>query len=48
MLERYVLLSAPDRGIAIDYFAYREKHRQQLEDYLSQFVVHALALPVKP
>jgi hypothetical protein len=48
MLEPYVLGSAPDRGIAIDYLAYREEHRQQLEDYLSPFVVPALALPAKP
>ena len=48
MLESYVLLSTPDRGIAIDYLAYREKHRQQPEDYLSQHVIPALALPAKP
>jgi hypothetical protein len=48
MLEPYVLGSAPDRRIVIDYLAYREEHRQQREDYLSQFVVPALALPAKP
>jgi tetratricopeptide (TPR) repeat protein len=40
MLEPYVLLSAPDRDIAMnDYVPYREKHRDQLEAYLSQFIV---------
>jgi tetratricopeptide (TPR) repeat protein len=40
MFEPYVLLSAPDRDIAMnDYVPYREQHRDQLEAYLSQFVV---------
>ena len=39
MLEPYVLLSAPDRGIAVDYIPYREKYRARLEQYLSDFVV---------
>jgi hypothetical protein len=40
MIEPYVLLSAPDRDIALnDYVPYREQHRDLLETYLSQFVV---------
>ncbi|MGA8366601.1 MAG: tetratricopeptide repeat protein [Candidatus Acidiferrales bacterium] len=39
MIEPYVLLSAPDEGIAKDYEAYREKNRSKLEQYLGQFVV---------
>ena len=40
MLEPYVLISAPDRDIASnDYVPYREQHRDQLEAYLSQFIV---------
>ena len=40
MIEPYVLLSASDRDIALnDYVPYREQHRDQLEAYLSQFVV---------
>jgi tetratricopeptide (TPR) repeat protein len=39
MIEPYVLLSAPDAGIARDYAAYREKNRATLETYLSDFVV---------
>jgi len=48
MLEPYVLLSVPDRGIAIDYLAYREKNRKQLEEYLSQFVVPPAPAAAKP
>jgi len=39
MIEPYVLLSAPDQGIAADYAAYRDLHRDQLEKYLSLFIV---------
>ncbi|HLK02835.1 MAG TPA: tetratricopeptide repeat protein [Candidatus Acidoferrum sp.] len=40
MIEPYVLISAPDRDIALnDYAPYREQHRDLLEAYLSQFVV---------
>lgn len=40
MIEPYVLISAPDRDIATnDYVPYREQHRDQLEAYLSQFIV---------
>ena len=46
MLEPYVLLSAPDQGIANDYPGYRETHRTQLEDYLSRFVTPPA--PAKP
>jgi tetratricopeptide (TPR) repeat protein len=38
MLEPYVLLNAADEGIAQDYEAYREKNREKLEQYLSEFV----------
>ncbi len=39
MLEPYVLLSAVDEGISKDYAAYREKNREKLVEYLSEFVV---------
>lgn len=39
MLEPYVLLNAADEGIAQDYAGYREKNREKLEHYLSEFVV---------
>jgi hypothetical protein len=44
MIEPYVLLSAPDREIAADYVAYRDLHRDQLEQYFSDFIVPAVAV----
>jgi tetratricopeptide (TPR) repeat protein len=41
MIEPYVLLNAADQGIAQDYGGYREKNRDKLEQYLSEFVVPA-------
>jgi tetratricopeptide (TPR) repeat protein len=41
MLDCWILISAADRGIAQDYDAYRNEHRQLLHDYLDRFVVHA-------
>ena len=39
MLEAYVLLSAPDEGIAQDYPAYRAAHRDVLQAYMDKYVV---------
>ena len=39
MLEAYVLLSAPDEGIAQDYPAYRDGHRDVLHAYIEKYVV---------
>jgi tetratricopeptide (TPR) repeat protein len=39
LIEPYVLLNAADEGVAKDYAEYRETHRPQLEQYLSEFVV---------
>lgn len=39
LLEAYVLLSRPDRGIAQDYAAYREQNRAKLRQYLDEYVV---------
>jgi tetratricopeptide (TPR) repeat protein len=41
VIEPYVLLNAADDGIAQDYPAYREKNRDKLEQYLSEWVVPA-------
>ena len=41
MLEPYVLLNAADDGIVQDYAAYREKNREKLEQYLSEWIVPA-------
>ena len=45
MIEPYVLLNAADDGIAQDYPGYREKNREKLEQYLSEFVVPPLEKP---
>ena len=45
MIEPYVLLNAADEGIAQDYSGYREKNREKLEQYLSEFVVPSLEKP---
>ena len=42
MIEPYVLLNAADDGIARDYDGYRQKNRDKLEQYLSEFVVPSL------
>jgi tetratricopeptide (TPR) repeat protein len=39
MLEAYVLLSAVDDGIARDYDAYRNEHRDVLHHYVQKYVV---------
>ena len=39
MLEPYILLGGVDEGISRDYSAYREKNREKLVAYLSEFVV---------
>jgi len=45
MIEPYVLLNAADEGIARDYDGYRQKNREKLEQYLSEFVVPSLEKP---
>lgn len=40
MLDCWILINGADQGIAQDYAAYRDGHRQLLHDYLARFVVH--------
>ena len=40
MLDCWILIDGADDGIAQDYAAYRNEHRQLLHDYLKRFVVH--------
>jgi tetratricopeptide (TPR) repeat protein len=40
MLECWILLDAPDQGIAQDYLAYRAKHRDLLHAYIAKYDVH--------
>lgn len=44
MLDCWILINAADQGIAQDYAAYRDEHRQLLHDYLERFVVHGREL----
>lgn len=39
LLEPYILLTVPDKGIAQDYAAYRDAHRDKLRQYLNDFVI---------
>jgi tetratricopeptide (TPR) repeat protein len=40
MLDCWILINGADQGIAQDYAAYRNEHRQLLHDYLERFVLH--------
>jgi tetratricopeptide (TPR) repeat protein len=40
MLDCWILINGADDGIAQDYPAYRDAHRQLLHDYVARFVVH--------
>jgi tetratricopeptide (TPR) repeat protein len=40
MLDCWILINGADQGIAQDYPAYRQDHRQLLDDYLAKFVIH--------
>jgi tetratricopeptide (TPR) repeat protein len=40
MIEPYVLLNAADEGIAQDYDAYRNAHRDVVRTYISEHVLH--------
>ena len=46
LLQAYILFSLGDAGIAKDYSAYREAHRDKLEEYMDKFVVPPT--PTKP
>ena len=39
LLESYVLLHAPDAGIAQDYPAYRAQHRDKLQAYIESMII---------
>ena len=39
LIEAFVLITRPDRGIAQDYPGYRAEHREKLREYLSAFVI---------
>jgi tetratricopeptide (TPR) repeat protein len=46
MLDCWILINGADEGIAKDYAAYRDGHRQLLHDYIARFVLHGgVSLP---
>jgi len=45
MLACWILLNGADQGIAQDYVAYRETHRDLLKRYLATYVLHPPAVP---
>jgi Tfp pilus assembly protein PilF len=45
VLEPYVLFRLGDEGITQDYAAYREKHRDKLEEYMDKFVMPPAQAP---
>ena len=47
MLDCWILINGADQGIAQDYAAYRNDHRQLLHDYLDKFVVHGGVNPAQ-
>ncbi|MFY9853448.1 MAG: tetratricopeptide repeat protein [Terracidiphilus sp.] len=47
MLDCWILISGADNGIAQDYAAYRNQHRQLLHDYIERFVVHGGTPPAQ-
>ncbi|MFZ1083390.1 MAG: tetratricopeptide repeat protein [Terracidiphilus sp.] len=47
MLDCWILINGADQGIAQDYNAYRNEHRQLLHDYLDRFVVHGGVNPAQ-
>jgi tetratricopeptide (TPR) repeat protein len=47
MLDCWILINGADQGIAQDYNAYRNEHRQLLHDYLDKFVVHGGVNPAQ-
>jgi len=40
LLEAFVLISRPDQGIAKDYPAYRDAHREKIRTYITEWIIH--------
>ena len=40
LLEAFVLISRPDQGIAKDYPAYRDAHREKIRKYITEWIIH--------
>jgi len=42
MLECWILLDNPDQGVAQDYVAYRDGHKELMAKYIVEYDVHAM------
>jgi hypothetical protein len=40
LLEPYILISRADKGISVDYPAYRDAHREKVRQYISEWLIH--------
>jgi tetratricopeptide (TPR) repeat protein len=40
LLESYVLITRADKGISLDYPAYRDAHREKIRQYISEWLIH--------
>ena len=40
LLEPFILISRPDKGISLDYPAYRDAHREKVRQYISEWIIH--------
>jgi tetratricopeptide (TPR) repeat protein len=40
LLESYVLITHADKGISLDYPAYRDAHREKIRQYISEWLIH--------
>jgi tetratricopeptide (TPR) repeat protein len=41
LLEPYVLIGRVDKGISLDYPAYRDAHREKIRQYITEWIIHA-------
>jgi tetratricopeptide (TPR) repeat protein len=40
LLESYILISRADKGISLDYPAYRDAHREKVRQYITEWIIH--------
>jgi hypothetical protein len=40
LLEPYILISRADKGISLDYPAYRDAHREKVRLYITEWIIH--------
>jgi hypothetical protein len=39
LLESYILISRADKGISLDYPAYRDVHREKIRQYITEWII---------